>query len=745
MSRTDSSVYILIFIFLFSGYFSSYAQISNKEKPKRPEVGLVLSGGGAKGWAYIGLLKVIQEAGLRIDYIGGTSAGSIIGGLYAIGYHPDSIAKMVRSQDWDKLMQDHTERKYISYFDKEYGGRYIFTLPVKENKIGLKASLYEGQNIDLMLNRYFSVVYKTKNFNDFQTPFLCIGTDLITGDAVELTKGYLPQAIRTSMSIPGYFAPVEYGDHYMVDGGVVNNYPVMPVKDLGANIIVGGDVQSGDTATRKELSSLTKILDQIISYHRKEANDIGRDSTDLYIHLKQKYTTMEFNRYDSIIAFGERVARQHFDELKALADSLNKIEYRPVKDYKTVPLDSVFIDKVEYKGYEKMRRKYLDNFFKDFEGRKISLDELESTINYIYGTKYFQTVFYELQYDDGKTILLIKLKESDPGNLSAGIHYDTDYRGSILANMTVRNVLGNRSKLFIDLLLGTYPRLKTLYLIDNGSKPGFGFNLDMYGFDFDLYNDTARSQKESRLQFINYKGSVFAPLTIKNDFNFKVGFEYEYFRFRQDYVNDTLLDEFNDFSSYGNLYLSFGADTRDKPHFPTKGTLTEFKIKYIVPFSKNWSSELFTNSLILFLKYNQNIKLAKRFVLRPGIFAGYTLINEVPPVQHWFWVGGLNDYNYLESHMPFTGLNFIQSYGFYTAIGRLKLQYNFIKNFYATLMTDIGQNQIELDEFLDAKNIMVGYGLKVSYDSFIGPVEIAVMGSNLLPGASVFFSVGYWL
>jgi NTE family protein len=743
-NKIFSVYFFFLFLFIF-GSVSAYGQSHDTTKSKRPTVGLVLSGGGAKGWAYLGVLRVLQEAGLEVDYIAGASAGSIVGGMYALGYHPDTIERIIRSQDWDAVMKDVIDRKYISFDDKTYGGRYIFTLPIKEKKIGLKSSLYEGQNIDLLLNRYYSVAYKDTLFKDFQTPFVCIGTDLYDGKQVVLDRGYLPMAIRSSMAIPAYFSPVDYQGYYLVDGGVVNNYPVTPLKELGVDIIVGLDVQSGEKRTKKDLQNLTTILDQIIGYHRQEENEKGKLQTDLYVHLKMNYSMMDFNNYDSIINFGERIARENFTKIKALADSLNAIEYKPLKSYKTVPLDSISIYQVKYTGYKKMRRKYLETIFGGFNNRNTAISDIEEAITYAYGTGFFQSVFYELEFKNGKTNLIIKVKESEPGNLSAGIHYDTDYKGSVLANLTVRNVLGRRSKLFIDLLLGTYPRLKTLYLIDNGSKPGFGFSLDFWGFDFDLYNSDNRTEKESKLQFINYKGSVFTPVTIRNDFNFKLGFEYEYFRFRQDYINDTILDEFSDFSSYGNLYVSFGADTRDKQSFSTRGAFTEFKIKYILPFSKNWSSELFTNTLILYLKYSQNIKLARRFTLRPGLFLGYTSQGETAPVQHWFWVGGLNEYNYLENHEPFTGLKFIQSYGFYTAIGRLKLQYNFIKNFYATLMADVGQNQIEFDDFLVTKNIIVGYGLKVSYNSFVGPVEIAFMGSNLLPGASVFFSVGYWL
>jgi NTE family protein len=749
---------ILTSILLNFLVLSLHAQNAPPEKPsKRPSVGLVMSGGGAKGWAYLGVLRVMQEAGLDVDYIAGASAGSIVGGMYALGYHPDSIEKIIRSQDWDAVMKDIIERKYVAYQDKIYGGRYIFSLPIKNRKIGLKASLYEGQNIDLLLNRYYSVAYKDTLFKDFQTPFICIGTDLFEGKQVVLDRGYLPNAIRSSMAIPAYFAPVEYQGNFLVDGGVVNNYPVTPLKDLGVDIIVGADVQSRKKRTKEDLQSLTTILDQIIGYHRQEENKKGKEQTDVYIHLRMPYSMMDFNNYDSIINFGEKVARQHFDELKALADSLNKIEYRPIKTYATVPLDSVDIHVVRYEGYARMRRQYLESFFGEFRNTKIAMADLEEAINYAYGSGFFQTVYYELEYADGKTNLVIKLKESDPGNLSAGLHYDTDYKGSILANLAVRNLFGHRSKFFIDLVLGNYPLLRGLYLIDNGSKPGFGLDFDFYTFDFDTY---VEDQKDNRWEFDNFSGSVFTPLTVRNIFGLKAGFQYQYFRFRQKIETDTTVTGYDSFSSFGELYLELGADTRDKAYFTTRGSFVRFKALYKIPLSKDWNEELFDNTVVLYLKWNQNVRLAKRFTLQPGLFLGMTFtrdglvtdevvanndgVNPVP-VQSRFWAGGLNNYNYLETLLPFTGLKFIQSQGTYVAIGRLNLQYNFYKQFYATAMLDVGQVQPTWDSFWNEKYTMAGYGLKASYNSFIGPVEGSVMWSNMIPGATFFLNIGFWL
>ncbi len=711
-------------------------------KPERPTVGLVLSGGGAKGFAYIGLLKVIQEAGLRIDYIGGSSIGSIVGGLYALGYHPDSIAKIIRAQNWDELLTDETDRKYIAYEEKEFGEKKIITLPIKKKKVGIAASLYQGQEINLMLNRYFSPAYDSYDFKDFQTPFLCIGTDLLTGEQVVLDKGYLPMAIRASMSIPGYFSPTDYMNYYLVDGGIVNNYPVKEVKEMGATIIVGGDVQSGLKKSREELNSLTSIINQITSFHRVEANIIGYELTDLYVPIKMSFGMMDFEDYDSIIAIGERVSRVHFDAIKALADSLNAIEYKPVKAYDAVPLDTVFIDEVIYRGYDKMPLKYFEGAFDDMENSYVSLDEIEKAITLMYGSRFFEHIFYELKRAEGKTSLIIDIKEGGSGYISAGVHYDNNYRGSLLISGAFRNVLGKRTKLFADLVLGVKPRLRALYIVDNGSRPGFGAALDMYTFDFDDYD---KDVKINDIEFTNYKASVFVNLNLKNLYSFRAGFDYEYFQFKQKIEVDTILDRFKEFSSYGTLFATFNADTRDHQYFPTRGSRTELRFEYVMPLSKDWSEEIFTNSFVVYLKYDQSFKLSKRFVLRPGVFAGGTLRQkEFAPLQHAFAAGGLNPDNYVNTYVDFTGVQFIQSFGYHMAVIRMKLQYNFMKKMYLTLRADAGANELVAEDVFKPENFMFGYGLTYSYDSFIGPVELTVMGSNLNPKPMLILNIGFW-
>ena len=732
----------ILLALLLAAFIARPSDFPDKPKGKRPTVGLVMSGGGAKGFAYIGLLKVIREAGLDIDYIGGSSIGSIIGGLYALGYDPDTIAKVIRAQNWDDLLKDVIDRKYIAYEEKEYLGNTIVNLPIRNKRIGLSSAMYKGEEVNIMLNHYFSPAYRIQDFSKLPTPFLCIGTDLMTGDEVVLDHGYLPMAVRASMSIPGYFTPADYQGKLLVDGGVVNNYPVGEVKKMGAEIIVGGDVQAGLYQTREELNTITAVLDQITSFYRVHANILGDSLTDLKIRFPLEYGMMDFNAYDSIIASGERTARAHFAEIKALADSLNAIEFRPLKPAVARPLDSLFIDSIIVNGNKRVPDHYFKALIHAKPHSMIALRDIERDIRLLKGTGFFETVTYRLDNTAGTTTLVIDAAESGPGALSAGVHYDNDYSVSLMINAVVRNLLGRNSRLYANLNLGPNPRLAVTYLLGFGGKAAVGVSTDFYYFKFNLYD---KAVKYNQLNYTSYKGTLFFNYNFRNTFNFKAGFDYEYFRFRETYNTDTLVDQFENFSSYGTVFVSLAADTRDRSTFPTRGFKGLLRAEYVMPLSKDWIREAFSNSPEIFLKYDQNIPLYRRFTLQPGLFAGAILQSErYPPFQHFFALGGLCPDNYVEQYVPFTGARFLQEFGFYAAIARLKLQYNVYQRLYLTLRADGGANVTDPDELFRSKNYLFGYGLTGSYDSFIGPVELSVMGSNIHPGLMLFLNIGFW-
>lgn len=746
----------IIFIIIFLSAFSTlHSQDTKTKKSQKPSVGLVLSGGGAKGFSYVGLLKVLEEVNMPIDYIGGSSIGAIVGALYATGYSPETIEELIRQQDWDALINDKLERKYVSYEEKLFSDKYIFTVPIEETGISISNALMGSFKVDLMLNGLFAPVAHIKDFSKLPIPFLCIGTNLINGQAVVLDSGNVARAIRASMAIPGYFPPIEYHGDYLIDGGVVNNYPAEQIKDIGMDIVIGGDVQSGLKKDIDELSSVPAILDQVIAFNRIDANKKGWALTDYYVNISMPYGMLDFTEYDSIIAYGELVAREHFDELKALADSINNLRGEIQERKITQPIDSLKIEDIRLQGMKWQQRERFLGYFEGIDLGETSISEIEERMKLLKGTGSFKGLYYELVADSpDEAILDIYANAPNLGTLSAGLHSDNVYQGSILIDLAFRNIRGSRAKLFTDLVLGQHPRLHSMLIVNNGFKPGIGVNIDMFRFSFPVYNE---DEKINSWRFETMKGALFLPMTVRNSFFFKTGFEYEIFRFRQDVVVDSSFEAYNTWKDYGNLFIEFNFDNRDKVYFPTKGRIVHLSATHVVPFSDEWKNFV-SNATIFKLSYYANISLSDEFVIQPGIFAGYTLIREDPqvspynenmgnvaPVQQLFGFGGLNPNNYIENHLSFTGLRFIERLGMYAGKVSLNFQYNFYPKLYASFISDIGFNEMNKRNVLpDKVKVLMGAGLKISYSSFIGPVELSIMKSNISSSPILFFNVGYW-
>ena len=277
----------------------------------RKKVGVVLSGGGAKGMAHIGALKVIEEAGIPIDYVVGTSMGSIIGGLYSIGYTPEQMDSMVRRQDWSFLLSDKIPRSEQNMAEREASEKYVFSLPFGKNaKTQAVGGLIKGQNLANLFSELTVGYHDSIDFNKLPIPFACVSENIVNGNEVNFHKGVLATAMRASMAIPGVFTPVRLDSMVLVDGGVVNNYPVNVARAMGADIIIGVDVQN-DLKPANELNSTGSILGQLINLMGLELYKKNLKETDTYIKVDvEGYSAASFtpSAVDTLIRRGEEAA-----------------------------------------------------------------------------------------------------------------------------------------------------------------------------------------------------------------------------------------------------------------------------------------------------------------------------------------------------------------------------------------------------------------------------------------------------
>lgn len=706
----------------------------------RPRVGVVLSGGGAKGFAHIGALKVIEEAGLPIDYIAGTSMGSIIGGLYAIGYSPEEMTLLIREQNWNAIMSDAIPQKYISIDDKILDRHYLATFPFRNKKIQMKSSIYDGGMINLLLARLTSLAYKIKDYNDLSIPFLCIASDIENAEAYEMTRGNLQRSIRASMSIPFYFPPVEVDGRLLVDGGLRNNFPVPNVRDKGIDIIIGVDVQR-NFHKKDEINSMAIIMDQIIAMSDVDAYSKAKEETDIYIKPDlSKYGMMDFNSYDTIIAIGEEAAREYYPQLKRLADSIRNIQEYKIERPEVKPLDSIYVVALKINGVKDENANFIRKSIGKSYPAKIAISDIENSIMSIYATGYYKDIWYDLSPAIKGANLVIHCKEKEEESVSIAAHYDTDYGIGILANITLKNAFKfpKRSTLAADLNIAEDPYFKLRFHSNLSQKFKYGADLSVTSLFMNQYSDrtinNSYSVQDNKLDlFIEYMPTL--------QQQFRIGIVGNYVHLRDNLIHVVGPDNY-DFISYA--YFNYHIDNENSPTFASSGWKLNIIGKYIIPVIELKDGSRMSNSFIIKADLNGSIAIMKKHSLKLGATMGSSFgINELP-LSYKFFVGGQSHMKYFDNIISFEGLRFTQLYGDNIAIGKISWQYNFYGNFYAIANLNGGYISNDYSRWFSDDSFVFGGGLTLGMNTVAGPIEVSLMGSNRCSDLIGFLNIGYW-
>ena len=735
VQSSEFRTYLLSFVFCQN---TTAQQVT--DSVARPRVGVVLSGGGAKGFAHIGALKVIEEAGLPIDYIAGTSMGSIIGGLYAIGYSPDEMISLIREQNWNAIMSDAIPQKYISIDDKILDRHYLATFPFRNKKIQMKSSIYDGGMINLLLARLTSPAYKIKDYNELSVPFLCVAANIENAEAYEMTKGNLQRSIRASMSIPFYFPPVEVDGRLLVDGGLRNNFPVPNVREKGIDIIIGVDVQR-NFHTKEEINSMAIIMDQIIAMSDIDAYTRAKEETDIYIKPElAKYGMMDFNSYDTIIAIGEKAAREYLPQLKRLADSIRNIQDYKIERPDVKPLDSVYVVALKINGVKEENANFIRKSIGKNYPAKIAIHDIENSIMSIYATGYYKDIWYDLSPAAKGVNLVIHCKEKEEESVSIAAHYDTDYGIGILANITLKNAFKfpKRSTLSADINIAEDPYFKLRFHSNLSQKFKYGADLSMTSLFMNQYSDrtinNSYSVQDNKLDlFIEYMPTL--------QQQFRIGIVGNYVHLRDNLVHVVGSDNY-DFISHA--YFNYHIDNENSPTFASSGWKLNINGKYIIPVIKLEDGSQMKNSFIIRADLNGAIAIMKRHSLKLGVTVGSSFgINELP-LSYKFFVGGQSHMKYFDNIISFEGLRFTQLYGDNIAIGKISWQYNFYGNFYAIASFNGGYITDDYSRWFSDDSFVFGGGLTLGMNTVAGPIEVSLMGSNRCSDVIGFFNIGYW-
>lgn len=706
----------------------------------RPRIGVVLSGGGAKGFAHIGVLKVIEEAGLPIDYIAGTSMGSIVGGLYAMGYDPDTMIRLIQEQNWNSIMSDAIPRKYISVDEKMLDRHYLATFPFRGRRIQMKSGIYEGEMINLLLARLTSPAYDVVNYSDLHIPFLCVATDLVTAEAYEMSRGNLQRSIRASMSIPFYFTPIEVDGRLLVDGGLRNNFPVHNLRERDVDIIIGVDVQR-DFHKKDDLNSLAKIMDQIIAMTDIDANIKAKEEVDIHIKPKlSEYGMMDFNYHDSIIALGEEAAREFMPQMKRLADSIRNIQNYEIERPHVTPMDSVFVASLKIVGVKDENSAFIRKSMAKYYPINMSISDIETAILRIYATGYFKDIWYEFRPAPKGVNLVVHCKEKEEETVSIAAHYDTDYGIGILTNITLKNILKfpKRSTISADLNIAEDPYFKLSFHSNVSRKFKYGTDISIISLFMNQYDDKVINNSYS---IQDNKLDLFAEFMPTLEQQFRLGTAIDYVHLRDNLIYVGPNSDY-DFITYA--YLNYHLNNEDSPTYASRGWKLNVNGKYIVPFIKQRDGSKTGNSIVVRADMEGSIAMGKRHTMKLGATLGTSLNGNEPPLNYLFFVGGQSHMKYFDNIISFDGLKFTQLYGDHIALAKLSWQYNIYRNIYAIANVNGGYVTKSYDELFTDDSFVFGCGLTFGFNTMAGPVEVSFMGSNRCSTPLGFLNIGYW-
>jgi len=745
---------VVTLFFLAHIIFLNPFNVAAQETSQRPGVGLVLSGGGAHGIAHLGVIMVMEEAGLRPDYITGVSMGSIIGGMYSLGYRSDSLYKLLKLLNWKLLLSNNLPDNKVIFLEKEHFNNSIITLPLSSKKVMLPSGLINGQQVENSLSFYTWPAADINDFSKLPIPFLCLGTDIISYKTVELKTGYLADAIRASFSIPSIFTPLKIDTLLLLDGGLIRNFAANEVREMGADIVIGSYV-GFNASKEEELQSVSGILKQIAMFRSLDDFEKQKHLVDVLI-LPEIYNfpITGFENVDSLIKKGYEAAMPYKEYFKRLADSLNNIA--PQKPLENILEKRTYtFNKIEIIGNKNYSDQQIMGILDISPNEHIDKYQLTDKIDLLYGKAWFEKVKYKVVPRNDSLILLIDCTEKPKAVLYGSVHYDNSLFSGLILGVSVQNLLTQRSVINLNSFIGQYFRFKlnSIQFLDRNQK---------YGLSTNFYADNTMIPM---LELRGDNGDVisrnFSPgLSISK----RIGLNH-IMRLSADYENLNLLLRYESDAHLKSLsynYISatyvYQINTLDNKHFPNRGLIMSLSAST----SKLQSGIIRTDSSKTVYKgYNSEFSFDRFFTFHGNfekyfdsdnkftfVIGGEVLLitdsDSVSAQNNFYLLGGIKSLN--KKSIPMIGFHSNQIPVKKLAGVRAEIDLEIIKDLHINLMANVfaAQEFKHDNEF----SLLTGYGLGIGYMSIIGPIRIGIMHGNLeqekyFKKTKGYISIGY--
>lgn len=780
--QINRSFFTILVWLLFTVAFNFCTPTHTIAQTKKPKIGLVLSGGGAKGIAHVRVLQVLDSLGIVPDYIAGTSMGSVVGALYAAGYTGHQIDSITKVIAWDKMFSNSLTFDEINIEEKDEFGRYIYELPLKGLTPQFPLGVVEGQQIEELLASLFFPVNTITDFNKLPTPFLCVAADIVKGEPVILRKGSLAAAVRASMSIPTVFSPVRIDGRLLVDGGVYMNLPVTYCRDMGADYIIAVDV-GGGLYKEEELTSAASMLVQTtflsgnISYQQEKAK------SDIFVDVVKylQYSTMDFEHGPSMMSSGDKAVKDVMSQLVTLSGNMKAYPVRKVSRVKMVQ-DKYRLQTIAMAGVSEENKDFVLEKFGWKSGDFISREQIATSVHKLLGTRLFDKINYTIEGDSVQSVLTLRANEKPSNAVKFGIHYDTDRGAGLILNFTKRNLFLPSSRFLTTVDLAETPRARVNYFYYLGKRSHWWHQTELYGENVALNTfvdgtpiPDVISRHFSAVTNLNYS------LNQNSFWGFGGFWQTNQLKPKIDPRTEVNPDDFTiikyNLKSMG-AGLHYQINTSDKVFFPTRGTW--LRADALANFGNPADAQLYINTpdtvfdytvkgnvqnyLRLNVRVQKNIQLNRGLTLQLRGQFGFT--QEISSIENRFSayrfaagdfisVGGQINRPRASSFV-FTGLKEAELAVPQVMIAGANLQMALSKNIYVIPSVNLlaaGYDSSEfwqsLDEFNFSSEVedkafyQFGYGVTAAYMSLLGPISITVSNDNEIKKLRWFLNIGF--
>jgi len=710
----------------------------------RKKVAVVLSGGGAKGMAHIGVLKVLERAGIPIDIVTGTSIGSIVGGLYAIGYNAHSLDSMVRAQDWSYIITDKEDLRNQSLSDLRKHNTYLFSTGLKFGKRDVNAGgLIKGKNLAELFQHLCIGYTDSLDFSrDLRIPFACVATNIMDNSEVVFHSGRLPQAMRASMAIPAAFSPVRIGDMVLVDGGLKNNYPVDVAREMGADIVIGITL-SGKPKKAENVSGTMSIVGQIIDVNCVNKYDENKAITDLWMNVDPHgYSTASFSAeaIDSLVRYGEEEAMRHWDEIIALKKRIGIDEtFRPTIYHPLRPNAMTERQRIVGISFENMTAP-AERFLKQkFHLQKI--DSIDAQLEQEMTTSMRMDLFYQtaecrlVPEGDGVRVVLTA-GDRKSLQLHAGVRYDNEEYATLQLGLDIPLKTAIPVSTDITLRLGKRLMARGEVTVHPRSFTRPTFSYTFRRNDVDVYMD---GDLDYNIRYNQFQAEFLPFNFYLRHFNFQLGLRWDYMHYRNKLGSDDAMQVKLENEHFFSYRVRTEYNSEDNWYFPTRGARFNAEYAYLTDnFAKlddgAGMSEVSAN-------WRMSFTFGSRFTLQPMLYGRLLFGSTVPPVfgntMGGDWFG-----HYVEQQMPFAGIGNMEYVDHQFVAVQLQAQQRIGGNYYVLLRAAAAQQADKVNRLLDRRTLL-GVQAAFYYNTIAGPVGASLGYSNRTKKPYFFLNLGY--